>query len=149
MLDEDLTELYGVETRVLNQAVKRNLPRFPAEFMSQLTETEWKILRSQFAPSRDDSLRSQNVTLKNGRGQHRKYQPFAFTEQGVAMLSAVLRSETAVKGSAVKRNVARFPALSRFQLTQPENEQLVTDCYRFASHKDLDNALLAKVKVDG
>jgi len=66
------------------------------------------------------------------------------------MLSAVLRSETAVKGKAVKRNVARFPALSRFQLTQPENEQLITECCRFASHKDLGkNESLTKVKVDG
>lgn len=108
------------------------------------------------------SLRSQIVTLKRGRGQHRKYQPFAFTEQGVAMLSAVLRSETAVRVSAVKRNVARFPALSRFQIPQPENEQLVTVCYRFASHKNLGKRcfafpkmamgaieLLTKVKVDG
>lgn len=112
MLDEELAELYGVETRVLNQAVKRNLQRFPAEFMSQLTETEWEILRSQFATSRADSLRSQNVTLKNSRGQHRKYLPYVFTEQGVAMLSAVLRSETAVKVSIQIINA--FVAMRRF-----------------------------------
>ena len=84
MLDSDLAELYEVETRVLNQAVKRNLDRFPEDFMLQLTADEAEGLRSQF------------VTLKTGRGQHRKYLPYAFTEQGVAMLSSVLRSERAV-----------------------------------------------------
>jgi len=95
MLDSDLAELYGVETRVFNQAVKRNIDRFPIEFRFQLTKEESENLRSQIATS---SLRSQSVTLKSDRrGQHRKYMPFVFTEQGVAMLSAVLRSEAAVK----------------------------------------------------
>lgn len=85
MLDADLAELYGVKTGVLNQAVKRNVARFPAEFMFQLSEAEYELLRSQ------------NVILKKGRGMHRKYHPFAFTEQGVAMLSSVLRSERAVQ----------------------------------------------------
>jgi len=87
MLDKDLARLYGVETKAFNQAVKRNIERFPSEFMFQLTADEYS------------SLRSQIVTLNNKRGKHRKYLPFAFTEQGVAMLSAVLRSETAVKAS--------------------------------------------------
>jgi phage regulator Rha-like protein len=88
MLDTDLAELYGVETRVLVQAVKRNKERFPNHFMFQLTEDEYDFLRSQI------------VILKPaGRGQHRKYLPYAFTEQGVAMLSAVLRSERAVQVS--------------------------------------------------
>jgi len=77
LLDEDLAALYGVETRVLNQAVKRNQERFPDDFMFQLTQDEWDGVRS---------LRSQSVTLK--RGAHRKYLPYAFTEQGVAMLSS-------------------------------------------------------------
>ncbi|KAF0221437.1 MAG: hypothetical protein FD174_575 [Geobacteraceae bacterium] len=88
MLDEDLAELYGVEIRVLNQAVKRNLKRFPADFMFQLTQEE----HTEFI-----SLRSQIVILKRGRGQHRKYFPYAFTEQGVAMLSSVLNSERAIE----------------------------------------------------
>ena len=79
MLDRDLAELYEVETRVLNQAVKRNIKRFPKDFMFQLTKEE------------SQSLRSQNVTLK--RGQYSKYLPFAFTEQGVLMLTPVLKSE--------------------------------------------------------
>jgi phage regulator Rha-like protein len=85
MLDADLAGLYGVETRVLVQAVKRNIERFPEDFMFQLSEEEVS------------SLRSQIVTLKKGRGQHSKYPPYAFTEQGVAMLSSVLRSQRAVQ----------------------------------------------------
>jgi hypothetical protein len=85
MLDSDLAELYGVSTKVFNQAVKRNKDRFPSDFMFQLVKDEF------------DALRSQTVTLKSGRGRHRKYLPFAFTEQGVAMLSSVLRSRRAVR----------------------------------------------------
>jgi len=84
MLDSDLAELYGVEIRVLNQAVTRNIKRFPSDFMFQLSEDEDKSLRSQF------------VILKTGRGKHRKYLPYVFTEQGVAMLSSVLNSERAI-----------------------------------------------------
>ena len=82
MLDEALAGLYDVEVRALNQAVKRNADRFPADFMFQLTQEEASLLRSQ------------TVTLEHGRGQHRKY---PFTEQGVAMLSSVLRSPRAVQ----------------------------------------------------
>jgi len=85
MLDADLAELYGVETRVLVQAVKRNLERFPEDFMFQLNKDDVDFLRSQI------------VTLKKGRGQHSKYLPYAFTEQGVAMLSSVLRSQRAIQ----------------------------------------------------
>lgn len=85
MLDVDLATLYQVEVKVLNQAVKRNLDRFPDDFMFQLTGVEASDLRSQF------------VTLKDGRGTHRKYRPYAFTEHGVAMLSSVLRSTRAIE----------------------------------------------------
>ena len=85
MLDTDLAKLYGVSTKVLNQAVRRNATRFPADFMFQLKTEETTALRSQF------------VTLKTGRGQHRKYRPYVFTEQGVAMLSSVLHSERAIQ----------------------------------------------------
>jgi len=84
MLDSDLAALYGVATKVLVQAVKRNADRFPEDFMFQLTAEEAACLRSQF------------VTLNTGRGQHRKYLPYGFTEQGVAMLSSVLHSDRAV-----------------------------------------------------
>jgi hypothetical protein len=97
ILDSDLAELYGVSTKRLNEAVKRNLDRFPADFMFQVTENELQILRSQMATSKNAQapLRSQIATLK--RGQHRKYLPYVFTEQGVAMLSSVLRSPRAVE----------------------------------------------------
>ena len=85
LLDADLAELYGVPTKAFNQAVKRNRPRFPDDFMFQLTFEEGREL---------SALRSQTVTLK--RGQHRKYAPYAFTEQGIAMLSSVLNSERAI-----------------------------------------------------
>ena len=84
LLDTDLAELYGVATKVLLQAVRRNQERFPEDFMIQLTAAEWVALRSQI------------VTLKSGRGRHRKYLPYAFTEQGVAMLSSVLNSDRAI-----------------------------------------------------
>ena len=83
MLDKDLATLYGVEAKVLNQAVKRNVERFPDDFRFQLTKEE--------------CLRSQIVTLNEKQGQHLKYMPYAFTEQGVAMLSSVLRSKTAIE----------------------------------------------------
>jgi hypothetical protein len=83
MLDTDLTDLYGVTTTALNQAVKRNSRRFPADFMFQLNYQEVRVSRSQ------------TVILK--RGQNIKYLPHAFTEQGVAMLSSVLRSERAIQ----------------------------------------------------
>jgi hypothetical protein len=83
ILDRDLASLYGVTTKALNQAVKRNAARFPADFMFQLSRTEY------------EASRSQSVTLK--RGQNIKYFPYAFTEQGVAMLSSVLRSPRAVE----------------------------------------------------
>jgi phage regulator Rha-like protein len=82
-----LAELYGVETKVLNQAVKRNATRFPPDFMFQLTAGEWESLRSQF------------VTLK--RGEHRKYLPYAFTEHGALMLANVLNSERAAQTSVM------------------------------------------------
>lgn len=97
MLDRDLAELYGVETKALNQAVKRNSDRFPIDFMFQLSSEEFENWRSQFVTlEQERSLRSQIVTLENGRGKHRKYLPYVFTEQGVSMLSAVLKSEIAV-----------------------------------------------------
>jgi len=99
MFDRDLAVLYGVETKVLNQAVKRNATRFPDDFMFQLNSKEAEIFsRYQFgALNKDDDKysRSQIVTLK--RGENIKYLPFVFTEQGVAMLSSVLKSERAVQ----------------------------------------------------
>ena len=95
MIDRDLAEMYGVETKVLNQAVKRNIERFPDLFRFQLTEKENNELITNC--DRFRNLRSQSVTSSTQGG--RRYLPYAFTEQGVAMLSAVLRSNTAIKVS--------------------------------------------------
>lgn len=84
MLDKDLAELYQVTTGNLNKAVKRNIKRFPPDFMFQLTKEEWESLRFQIG------------ILKRGRGEHSKYLPFAFTEQGLAMLSGILNSDIAI-----------------------------------------------------
>ncbi len=100
MIDRDLAELYGVETKVLNQAVKRNIERFPERFMFQLNEKEFEFLRSQ------------TVTSKTETRGGRQYLPYAFTEQGVAMLSAVLKSDTAVLTSIMI--IDAFVAFRRF-----------------------------------
>jgi hypothetical protein len=92
MLDADLAELYEVETKALNRAVRRNVERFPEDFMFELTASEFESLRCHFGAS---NLRSQTVTSKARGG--RRYNPLAFTEQGVAMLSSVLRSQRAVQ----------------------------------------------------
>lgn len=86
MMDSDVANLYNCETKYVNRVVKRNIERFPEEFCFELTKNEFRVLRCQF------------VTLNNnGRGQHRKYLPYVFTEQGIAMLSALLKGEIAVK----------------------------------------------------
>ena len=104
MLDFDLAEMYGIENRVLKQAVRRNLKRFEGEdFMFELT--------------RDELSRSQIVTLNKGRGSNFKYMPFAFTELGVAMLSSVLNSDTAIE---MNRSIIRaFVAVRRFIVNPP------------------------------
>ena len=107
MFDADLAALYGVETKVFNQAVRRNKERFPKDFMFQLNEEEAL------------SLRSQIVTLETGRGRYPKYAPLAFTEQGVAMLSSVLKSK-----EAVQINVAIMRTFVRFRQVLATNDEL-------------------------
>lgn len=105
MIDRDLAELYGVETFNLNKAVKRNIGRFPQDFMFQLTDEEWKSLILQIGIS------------KEGRGG-RRFNPYVFTEQGVAMLSSVLKSERAI---AVNVQIIRtFVKLREFAITHKE-----------------------------
>ena len=106
MLDADLAELYGVSTKVLNQAVKRNKDRFPSDFMFQLNQKEFDILRSQF------------VTSNKGRGG-RRYAPLVFTEQGIAMLSTVLNSER-----AIQVNIQIMRAFVRLRQLLATNAQL-------------------------
>ncbi len=107
LLDEDLAQLYGVTTKALLQAVRRNRERFPDDFLLELTDHEWAALRSQ------------SVTIKTGRGKHRKYRPFAFTEQGVAMLSSVLRS-----GRAIAVNVRIMRAFVRMREMLASSQEL-------------------------
>ncbi len=96
MLDSDLAILYGVPTKRLNEQVRRNIDRFPRDFMFQLSKDELENWRSQIVTFKSNSLRSQIATLDKRRGKHRKYLSYAFAEQGVAMLSSVLRSSRAV-----------------------------------------------------
>ena len=104
MLDKDLAELYQVTTGNLNKAVKRNIKRFPPDFMFQLTKEEWESLRFQFG------------SLKTGRGEHTKYLPFAFTEQGLAMLSGILNSDIAIY---VQQNSIGYKAIQERRKGEP------------------------------
>lgn len=149
MLDEDLAELYKVKTKVLNQAVKRNIERFPAEFMFRITVLEFDSLRSQFATLDEFDLRSQNVTLEKGRGKHRKYLPYVFTEQGVAMLSGILKSDTAIKISiqimnafiAMRKflasNAQIFQRLNRVEIKQIEQDKKFEEIFDAIQSKDI------------
>jgi hypothetical protein len=112
LLDADLAALYGVPTKVLVQSVKRNLERFPVDFMFHLTEQEVRALRSQIV--------TLNEVRRGGRGRHAKYLPYAFTEQGVAMLSSVLKSKR-----AVQVNVEIMRAFVRMRDLAGHNRDLV------------------------
>lgn len=120
MLDFDLATLYEVPTKVLNQAVKRNGERFPDDFMFQLSLDEWQKLRAQFVISSSDIPNWSQFVTSSRKYRGEKYIPYAFTEQGVAMLSSVLRSEKAIQVNiAIMRS---FVALRRYALTYAELE---------------------------
>ena len=122
MLDVDLAELYGVETKVLNRAVKRNIKRFPADFMFQLSENEFQNLRCQFGTS----------SSHGGR----RYLPFVFTEQGVAMLSSVLNSERAMQ---VNIEIIRtFVKMRKFAATHEELARKVGELEKKLKSQDRD-----------
>lgn len=125
MLDRDLAELYGVETKVLNQAVKRNINRFPEDFMFVLSDEEWLRLRSQIVTSNmdDESLRSQIATSKRGGT---RYRPYTFTEYGIAMLSSVLRSDIAIQVNIniMRAFIAIRQAVAAMQTADLRYEQL-------------------------
>ena len=114
MLDFELAELYEVEVGQLKRQVRRNIDRFPKDFMFELTKDEYS------------SLRCQNGIIKTGRGQHSKYLPFAFTEEGVAMLSGILRSKTAIQVNIniMRAFVAIRHAVAALQLADLRYEQL-------------------------
>jgi hypothetical protein len=140
MLDTDLAELYEIETKRLKQAVRRNISRFPFDFMFELTHEEY------------DSLRSQFVTLKNfERGKHSKYLPFAFTEQGVAMLASVLNSAKAIEVNIqIVRSfvLMRQYALTHKDLTDKLKEMESTYNKQFRDVHEAINYLLQKDKQD-
>lgn len=135
LLDRDLAMLYGVETRRINEQVKRNISRFPEDFMFQLTKEEAQSLLSQGEVNIPGiSSKSQNATLNSKRGQNIKYLPYAFTEQGVAMLSGVLRSATAIEVNI--RIMRAFVAMRHFlmdnshifqRIENIEHRQMLTD----------------------
>ena len=144
MIDRDLAEIYGVETKVLNQAVKRNIERFPASFRFQITEDELNNLsRSQFVTLNND-IKNEKIN----RGQNIKYLPYAFTEQGVAMLSAVLKSETAVKVSIqiidafvemrklLLGNSGLFQRLDKVETKQIEADQKFEQIFKALENKE-------------
>ena len=162
MIDRDIAELYGVETKVLNQAVKRNITRFPEEFMFQLTREEIDSVKSQIVTSRKtNSVMSQFATSRNNmfagqEGGTRKL-PFAFTEQGCAMLSSVLKSETAVQVSI--QIMKAFVSMRHFvqnnsqifaELKSIREHQLETDVYLKESDKRIDQlfTLMDKYNVN-
>ncbi len=133
MLDSDLAQLYHVETKVFNQAVKRNINRFPEHFRFQLTESEFKNLRSQIVTSRE------NDSTHGGR----RYMPYVFTEQGIAMLSAVLKSNIAVDVSIkimdafvkmrnfLLSNREMFARLDRVELKQLETDKKLEEVFNY------------------
>lgn len=132
MIDRDLAYLYNVETKVLNQAVKRNLNRFPEHFRFQLTEEEYENLRSQFVTSSEDNTHG-----------GRRYMPYVFTEQGIAMLSAVLKSDVAVEVSIkimssfvemrnfLLSNREMFARLDRVELKQLETDRKLEEVFNY------------------
>ena len=120
LLDSDLAALYDVPTKRFNEQVKRNLERFPSDFMFQLTEEEYSALRSQFA------------TLKTGRGQHRKYLPYAFTEHGAIMAAMILNSPRATQVSV---HVVR--AFIRLREMIVSNKELTQRLYELENKADL------------
>lgn len=153
MLDFDLAKLYQIETKVLKQAVRRNIERFPPDFMFTLSDSEYNSLIL--------NIRSQFVTLEKGRGKYPKYAPFAFTEQGVAMLSSVLKSDVAIAANIaimrafvqVREYLMTTSTLSAelkelrarvdlLQLQQEENLAAVNDLSEDV-RKDIDNLYLA------
>ncbi len=159
MIDRDIAELYGVETRILNQAVKRNIERFPEEFMFQLNEEEFENWKSQIVTLNTDQNKDANLISQiviSSWGGIRK-QPFVFTEHGVTMLASVLKSETAVKASI--QIVKAFISMRHFvqsnsqlfaELKSMREHQLETDVHLKESDKRIDQlfTLMDKYNVN-
>jgi hypothetical protein len=147
MLDFDLAALYGVAAKALNQAVKRNQERFPADFMFQLNQKEARSLRSQFAPPSGQAIETKGVAANRsqfvtGSFKHRekKSRPYAFTEQGIAMLSSVLKSER-----AVKVNIAIMRAFVKLRETLETNRELARNFAELEKHVGKHDAEIAAI----
>jgi hypothetical protein len=136
ILDYELAKLYEVETKALKQAVRRNIDRFPEDFMFQLTKEEWKLLRTQ------------SVTLEIGKGHYPKYLPFAFTEQGVAMLSAVLNSQRAIQVSI--QIMRAFVLMRQWALEYHDLQEKLTDLEKRFGQKftDIEQVLNYMIQKD-
>ena len=141
MLDYDLAEMYGVETRTLNQAVKRNPSRFPYDFMFQLSKDEWEYMSSQFVMT--SPLRRPKTAI-----------PYAFTEHGVLMLSSVLRSETAIQVNinimrafvAIRKMIATNPVAMRLATLEKNFEELKQDLEEiFSDYNDINEDTRAQL----
>jgi len=120
MLSPHLAELYGVQTKALIQAVKRNIERFPKDFAFLLTNKELRALRSQIVTLKNKKSGYNEEKISSRRGKHRKYPPYVFTEQGVAMLSSVLRSK-----KAIQVNIAIMRAFVKLRQILSTNKELV------------------------
>jgi hypothetical protein len=148
MLDFDLAELYEVQTKVLNQAVKRNIQRFPPDFMFRLTMNEWESMRSQFATASRErrNMQSQNMTASQKR-RNISATPYAFTEQGLAMLSGILNSEKAISVNiAIMR---AFVMVRQYALTYKDlTERLREIESKFSDVYEAINYLLNKDRLE-
>ena len=148
MLDFDLAELYEVQTKALNQAVKRNIERFPTDFMFRLTFDEWDSMRSQFATASGEgkNMQSQNVTASQKR-RNVSATPYAFTEQGLAMLSGILNSEKAISVNiAIMR---AFVMVRQYALTYKDlTERLREIESKFSDVYEAINYLLNKDRLE-
>jgi hypothetical protein len=140
MLDRDLAELYGVKTKALNQAVRRNLSRFPSDFMFQLSVSEEDSLRSQLVISSGNSLRSQTVTSNRGG---RRYLPYAFTEHGVVMLSSVLNSER-----SAQMNILVVRAFVRMREMIATNKDLASRIEKIEGNQDKTESVIEVLVED-
>jgi phage regulator Rha-like protein len=127
MVDRDLAVLYGVELKKMNQAAKRNIERFPADFMFQLTQDEWDNLRSQNVTANSDGLRSQIATANKDLSKIR-YMPYVFTEHGVLMLSNVLNSPKAINMSI--QIIRVFDKLRKYALEQSTKDTRIEEIHR-------------------
>ena len=134
MIDKDLSILYDVEVKRLKEAVRRNIKRFPEDFMFELTLNEL------------NSLRTQNATLKKSRGQHIKYLPFVFTEHGIAMLSSVLNSERAIEVNIAI--IRAFISMRSFIYSNLELKQKIKELERLTKKKFQENDKNIKLIFD-